>query len=223
MMPATMDTGIQLGIEPEHVLDSIDGWLWAVDRDLRLVQANARARRDLRAVLGRDVQLGESICLPELSAELTARWRSGYVQALAGAQGVVLVEKQLVPGVVMRCALSPLRRGAEVVGVVLTGQDVTSLVGEVEEARTAEQRIREVTQRSWDEQLGIQLVETETVVYREAKARFDAAYYTRILRIANGNVSLAAKLADKTRKELYDAARRLGLDLGAYRAQQRMS
>lgn len=223
MMGQRMDTVNQLGIEPEHVLDGIEGWLWAVDRELRLVQANARARRDLRALLGREVQLGESICLPELSEELSARWRSAYVQALAGAQNVVLTETALVPGVVMRCVLSPVRRGAEIVGVVLTGYDVSALVAELEGARSAEQRIREVTQRSWDEQLGIHLVETETVVYREAKARFDAAYYTRILRIANGNVSLAAKLADKTRKELYDAARRLGLDLGAYRALQRMS
>jgi DNA-binding NtrC family response regulator len=53
--------------------------------------------------------------------------------------------------------------------------------------------------------------------YRDAKARFDQRYYTRILRTAGGNVSMAAKLAQKTRKEIYIAAKRLGLEVTDYR------
>ena len=56
-----------------------------------------------------------------------------------------------------------------------------------------------------------------TLAYRDAKARFDADYYERLLRAAHGNVSLAAKLAQKTRKEVYDALRRAGVDADAYR------
>jgi DNA-binding NtrC family response regulator len=56
-----------------------------------------------------------------------------------------------------------------------------------------------------------------TLAYREAKARFDADYYERLLRAAHGNVSLAAKLAQKTRKEVYEALRRAGVDADAYR------
>ncbi|MDB5213425.1 MAG: Response regulator of zinc sigma-54-dependent two-component system, partial [Myxococcaceae bacterium] len=53
--------------------------------------------------------------------------------------------------------------------------------------------------------------------YKDAKARFDQRYYTRVLRTAGGNVSMAAKLAHKTRKEIYDAAKRLGLEVTSYR------
>ena len=53
--------------------------------------------------------------------------------------------------------------------------------------------------------------------YREAKARFEERYYARILRTAGGNVSMAAKLAHKTRKEIYLAAKRLGLEVTEYR------
>lgn len=53
--------------------------------------------------------------------------------------------------------------------------------------------------------------------YRDAKARFEERYYTRILRAAGGNVSMAAKLAQKTRKEIYLAAKRLGLEVTDYR------
>jgi DNA-binding NtrC family response regulator len=53
----------------------------------------------------------------------------------------------------------------------------------------------------------------ELVPYREAKARFELDYYTQLMRTAGGNVSRAAKLGQKTRKEIYDALRRCGLDV----------
>jgi transcriptional regulator with GAF, ATPase, and Fis domain len=53
--------------------------------------------------------------------------------------------------------------------------------------------------------------------YRDAKARFERDYYTQLLRAADGNVSLAAKLGCKTRKEVYDALKRLELDPARYR------
>ncbi len=55
------------------------------------------------------------------------------------------------------------------------------------------------------------------VPYRDAKARFELDYYSCLMRVASGNVSLAAKLGQKTRKEVYDAMKRLGLDATAYR------
>jgi transcriptional regulator with GAF, ATPase, and Fis domain len=53
--------------------------------------------------------------------------------------------------------------------------------------------------------------------YRDAKQRFEAEYYGRLMRVANGNVAFAARLADKTRKEVYDALKRLGIDAVEYR------
>jgi two-component system response regulator GlrR len=50
------------------------------------------------------------------------------------------------------------------------------------------------------------------VPYRTAKAQFEAAYYSQLLRTADGNISLAAKIAQKTRKEIYDAIKRLELE-----------
>jgi transcriptional regulator with GAF, ATPase, and Fis domain len=58
------------------------------------------------------------------------------------------------------------------------------------------------------------------VAYRDAKARFELDYYSQLMRTAAGNVSLAAKLGQKTRKEIYDALRRLELDPERYREQQ---
>ena len=54
--------------------------------------------------------------------------------------------------------------------------------------------------------------------YRDAKAKFELEYYMQLLRITGGKISLAAKLGQKTRKEVYDALRRHGLDPAVYRA-----
>jgi len=59
--------------------------------------------------------------------------------------------------------------------------------------------------------------ESMPVSYRDAKAKFEYEYYSQLLRTAGGNISLAAKLGQKTRKEIYDALRRVGLDLAPYR------
>jgi DNA-binding NtrC family response regulator len=53
--------------------------------------------------------------------------------------------------------------------------------------------------------------------YREAKEKFEARYYAQLLRASAGNITLAAKLASKTRKEVYFAMRRLGFDVEDYR------
>ena len=55
------------------------------------------------------------------------------------------------------------------------------------------------------------------VSYRDAKAKFELEYYSQLMRTAAGNVSLAAKLGQKTRKEIYDALKRFELDATEYR------
>ena len=55
------------------------------------------------------------------------------------------------------------------------------------------------------------------VPYREAKAHFERDYYAQLMKAAGGNVTLAAKLGQKTRKEIYDALKRLGVDPVAFR------
>jgi two-component system response regulator GlrR len=57
------------------------------------------------------------------------------------------------------------------------------------------------------------------IAYREAKTKFELEYFSQLLRMANGNISLAAKLGQKTRKEIYDALKRLELDPSSYRSE----
>jgi len=53
--------------------------------------------------------------------------------------------------------------------------------------------------------------------YRDARDRFEAQYYAQLLRTAAGNVSLVAKLAKRTRTQVYESLRRLDIDPSQFR------
>jgi two-component system response regulator GlrR len=48
--------------------------------------------------------------------------------------------------------------------------------------------------------------------FREAKRAFEARYVETVLRLCGGNISQAARLAQKDRKDFYDVIRRTGID-----------
>jgi two-component system response regulator GlrR len=56
--------------------------------------------------------------------------------------------------------------------------------------------------------------------YRDAKREFERTYYEALLRTSSGQISRAAKLAHKTRKEIYDAMKRLGFQRELFRSDQ---
>ena len=51
----------------------------------------------------------------------------------------------------------------------------------------------------------------------EARNQFDYDYLMRLLQLTEGNVTLAARLADRNRTEFYSLMRRVGLDPGIFR------
>jgi two-component system response regulator GlrR len=53
--------------------------------------------------------------------------------------------------------------------------------------------------------------------FREAKRAFEARYVASLLRLCEGNISQAARLAKKDRKDFYDVIRRTGVDPADFR------
>jgi two-component system response regulator GlrR len=54
--------------------------------------------------------------------------------------------------------------------------------------------------------------------FREAKRAFESRYVESLLRLCDGNISQAARLAKKDRKDFYDVIRRTGVDPTSFRA-----
>jgi len=57
----------------------------------------------------------------------------------------------------------------------------------------------------------------EVPSFREAKRAFEREYVTRVLRICNGNISRAARIATKDRKDFYDVMRRNSINPADFR------
>jgi two-component system response regulator GlrR len=54
--------------------------------------------------------------------------------------------------------------------------------------------------------------------FREAKRAFEQEYVTRVLRLCSGNISRAARIAKKDRKDFYDVMRRNGINPSDFRS-----
>jgi transcriptional regulator with GAF, ATPase, and Fis domain len=98
--------------------------------------------------------------------------------------------------------------------------NVRELINLLERAALlAEDRIIDAQHILWPQHDRISPEAAPTLVpYRDAKGKFEREYYSQLMRTAAGNVSLAAKLGQKTRKEVYDALKRLGIDTTEYRS-----
>ncbi len=59
------------------------------------------------------------------------------------------------------------------------------------------------------------------LIWQEAKRRFRRAYCIECLVLTNGNVSAAARMAGKDRKDFYDMVRATGVDVNEYRPPER--
>ena len=89
--------------------------------------------------------------------------------------------------------------------------------GDVAELRV---RIREAVLLAGDGTVSaeaLMLAKDEVPSFKEAKRAFEARYVSGLLRRCGGNISRAARLARKDRKDFYDVIRRTGIDPQEFR------
>ncbi len=64
-------------------------------------------------------------------------------------------------------------------------------------------------------------VDEDTITWKQAKWWFEFSYVTELLTYTAGNVSAAARLACKDRKDFYDVLRRCEVDPNDFRRKRR--
>jgi two-component system response regulator GlrR len=119
-------------------------------------------------------------------------------------------------------ALAAEEIGVEAVG--FTNEARAALLEEPWRGNAAElrQRIRQAVRLSRGgavsaEALMLAAPSERVPSFREAKRAFEARYVQTLLRLCDGNISQAARLARKDRKDFYDVIRRTGIDPGQFR------
>jgi two-component system response regulator GlrR len=89
------------------------------------------------------------------------------------------------------------------------------------DARELRARIREALRLCGDAPVSAEallLARDEVPSFKEAKRAFETRYVVGLLRRCNGNISRAARLARKDRKDFYDVIRRTGVDPSSFRS-----
>ncbi len=109
-------------------------------------------------------------------------------------------------------------------GVGFTAEARSALLGEPWTGNVSElrERIRQALALSEEGAISAEALvlaaEPEAVPsFREAKRAFEARYVRALLRRCDGNISQAARLARKDRKDFYDVIRRTGVDPAQFR------
>ena len=89
------------------------------------------------------------------------------------------------------------------------------------DARELRGRIREALRLCGEAPVSAEallLARDEVPSFKEAKRAFETRYVVGLLRRCNGNISRAARLARKDRKDFYDVIRRTGVDPSSFRS-----
>ncbi len=127
---------------------------------------------------------------------------------------------------VLPLATHYLRAFADEIGVAAIGFTADARVyleeenwsGDVLELRS---RIREAVRLARDGAVSAEallLARADVPSFKEAKRAFETRYVVGLLRRCGGNISRAARLAKKDRKDFYDVIRRTGIDPEKFRA-----
>jgi two-component system response regulator GlrR len=89
------------------------------------------------------------------------------------------------------------------------------------DARELRGRIREALRMCGEAPVSAEallLARDEVPSFKEAKRAFETRYVVGLLKRCNGNISRAARLARKDRKDFYDVIRRTGVDPSSFRS-----
>ncbi|MEI6449362.1 MAG: PAS domain S-box protein [Actinomycetes bacterium] len=138
--------------ELRALVDAVPDIVFQVDRDYRLVVANAPFTRAIVSAEGRPLAPGDPVLAPEYPEDSRRMWRDYYDRALAGEAFMAETTAAMADGThFMENHLNPVREdGGEVSGVVVTSRDVTERRRADETHRRLEEDYRTLAENSPD-------------------------------------------------------------------------
>ena len=121
----------------QALIENTDGSIWSVDSQYRLIVGNSYFHRNIKAVIGRDLEPGESVLGSDFSHHSIKEWKEYYDRTLRGEKFYIELSTQLIPEhLEMEYHFSPIYdQLGQVVGATVFGRDIT-------ERRKMEQQLR---------------------------------------------------------------------------------
>lgn len=123
------------------VIENTNDMIWSVDREYRLLVANAACIESTQREYGFAIELGKSVLDTVYPSAVWEFWQPLYDQALTGETARFEIESTSRPGVFVECYLTPIRNlDGSITGVAGHTVDLTDRL-------QAEVQIRETAQR----------------------------------------------------------------------------
>jgi len=121
----------------QALIENTDGSIWSVDKEYKLIVGNSYFRRNIKALLGRDLKTGESVLGVDFRQSALEEWQEYYDRTLRGEKFYIELTMQYVPDPrEMEYHFSPIRdQNGDVTGATVFGRDIT-------ERRKMEQQLR---------------------------------------------------------------------------------
>ncbi|WP_256010987.1 PAS domain S-box protein [Desertivirga xinjiangensis] len=110
----------------DALINNIKDHIWSIDGHYNVLSANNSFRDIIRKGLGRDLEIGDSIFMPEFAPEAKQLWRKYYDRALTG-EVVQFIDQIKLPGndpYFSETKLSPIFNNQEVVGVACISSNI---------------------------------------------------------------------------------------------------
>ncbi len=185
----------------EALLESTTGIVWSVDRQYRLVAGNDGLRKNYIAVLGREIQPGEST-LVERMPDVYQEWRGYYDRALAGE--TFKIESPTRAQAELRYleyTFRPVRTSKGVIsGAIVSGRDITERKQTQEALEQSEVRF---ARAFFDAPVPLNIVRASDGKFIEVNERFMELFgYNRDELIGHTSVELGFYANDEARAKV---------------------
>ena len=126
------------------LLENIDGSIWSVDRDYRLIAGNSIFHGNIQNLLGSAFTIGESVLSRSNAGELNSIWRSHYDRTFLGEKFSIETPPRVDHSSQwMEYRFNPIRDSAgQISGVTVFGRNITERKVAEESQREQEERFR---------------------------------------------------------------------------------
>jgi len=110
----------------DALINNIDDQIWSIDSDYKVISANIAFKLAITHIIGRELQIGESIFFPELMGEGKELWKGYYDRAMRG-EAFQIIELMSVSGITPYFAetkFSPITIDEKIIGVACISRNI---------------------------------------------------------------------------------------------------